>query len=313
MTPRSELRKDYIQDKYVIISPARGKYLQGHNLNFEVHPHQRVRPGDCVFCARKFDISHAKLIVGDKTSWDMVVVPNKYPAVSLANPKAYGVQEVVVESPKHNRQLEDMPITQIAKLLEIYAERTRALDKNPKIEYVLIFKNNGGRAGATVQHSHSQIFATNFLPPHLVDKSRRQQEYKLKTGRCVYCDVITKEIKGPRKVYADDFVVAFTPYASLYNYELWIMPRRHLDNVMNLSDDERKSFAKVLKRSLLKIVHQLKLSYNFYFHQVINDEDQHLYLKIAPRGTFWGGLEVGSGLIINPISPESAARFYRKK
>ena len=82
---------------------------------------------------------------------------------------------------------------------------------------------------------------------------------------------------------------------------------------MNLSDDERKSFAKVLKQSLLKIVHQLKLSYNFYFHQVINDEDQHLYLKIAPRGTFWGGLEVGSGLIINPISPESAARFYRKK
>lgn len=313
MSQKSELRKDYIQDKYVIISPARGKYLKGHNLNFEIHPHAHVKKADCAFCSSQFDISRAKLILGDKTNWQMVVVPNKYPAVSLTNPQAYGVQEVVVESPSHNHQLEDMSTSQIEKLLEIYAERTRLLDKNPKIEYILIFKNNGGRAGATIQHSHSQIFATDFLPPHLIDKSRRVQEYKLKTGRCVYCDVITKEIKSPRKVYVDDFVVAFTPYASLYNYELWIMPRRHLDNVTNLSNDERQSFAQVLKKSLLKIVHHLQLSYNFYFHQVINDHDQHLYLKIAPRGSFWGGLEVGSGLIINPIFPELAARFYRKK
>ena len=316
---KSELRKDYIQDKYVIVAPLRNKYQKtsayahGHSLNYEVHHHHFIKKSDCVFCKKNFSVRSAKVVVGDKKNWEIVVVPNKYPALSLKNPKAYGEQDVVVETPFHDKQLEDLPLTQIVKILEVYAIRTRALDMNPKIEYVLIFKNNGGRAGASVTHSHSQIFATNFLPPHLLDKSQRVQSYKLKTGRCVYCDVIKKEMSGPRKVYQDDYVVAFTPYASVYNYELWIMPRRHIDNVTNLSTEELKSFAKILKDSLTKLVHQLKMPYNFYFHQVINDEDQHLYLKIAPRGTVWGGVEVGSGLVINPVAPELAAKFYRKK
>jgi len=248
-TNKSEIRKDYIQDKYVIIAPVREKYHKtiaykhGHSLNYETHNHRVIKKADCVFCSKNFSVTSAKAIVGDKKSWEIVVVPNKFPALSLQNPKAYGEQDVVVETPFHDKQLEDLPLTQIVKLLEVYAVRTRALDKNPKIEYVLIFKNNGGRAGASVHHSHSQIFATDFLPPHLLDKSQKVQSYKLKTGRCVYCDVIKKEMAGPRQVYQDDHVVAFTPYASIYNYELWIMPRRHIDNITNMSPEEMKSFA----------------------------------------------------------------------
>ncbi|MBT7228802.1 DUF4931 domain-containing protein, partial [Candidatus Parcubacteria bacterium] len=236
---------------------------------------------------------------------------NKYPAVSLDNDKAYGQQEVVVETSDHTLELEDLSTEHITDLLDAYSERTKEISKNKEIDYILIFKNDGGVAGASLQHAHSQIFATKFLPPHLLDKSQRQQAYKLKHGNCVYCDVIAKESKSPRLIYKDKNVVAFTPYASMFNYEAWIMPIAHRDNITELTTAEKKSFAKVLKHLLIKIG-DLDLPYNFYFHQVINDNDQHLYMKVVPRGSVWAGVEIGSGLIINPIDPAEAAEFYRK-
>ncbi len=308
-----ELRKDYIQEKYVIIAPRRAARPHAHDVTFEQPvKHVAVPKKDCVFCPPQLRLGRAVTVLGGKEKWSMVVLPNKYPAVSLANPKAYGVQEVVVETPDHRRQLEEFPLSHIEQLLEVYALRTKSIMANPKIEYVLIFKNNGGRAGASIQHAHSQIFATGFLPPHLLDKSQRSQAYKIRTGRCVYCDVIQRERKSPRRVYEDASIVAFAPYASMYNYEVWIMPKRHLDNVTVLTKEERTSIARVLKRLVRKIAHELGLPYNYYFHQVVHDEDQHLYIKVTPRGSAWAGVEIGSGIIINPVSPEAAARFYRK-
>ena len=109
----------------------------------------------------------------------------------------------------------------------------------------------------------------------------------------------------------DDQVIAFTPFASVYNYELWIMPVHHHDNITDLNSQELLSFAKILKHALKKIG-KLKLPYNYYFHQVINDNDQHLYMKVVPRGSAWAGVEIGSGVVINPIEPEVAARYYRQ-
>ncbi|OGL68192.1 hypothetical protein A3F52_05195 [Candidatus Uhrbacteria bacterium RIFCSPHIGHO2_12_FULL_47_11] len=312
----SEIRKDYIQDKYVIIAPRRGVRPQ------EVAPPspQKMVPPPCRFCPEKLDQEKYVLETGlspvpvrakPLTNWQIKVVPNKFPAVSLENPKAYGVQEVVVETPEHGKHLEELPDGHVAKLLEIYAARTEAISQSKKIEYVLIFKNSGGPAGASIQHAHSQIFATHFLPPHLFDKSQKVQAYKLRTGRCVYCDVVTRERKGPRLVFEDKQVLAFTPYASMHNYEIWILPKHHLDNITLLNDTERLSWAKILKH-VLKKIDGLGLPYNYYFHQVIHDEDQHLYMKITPRGSIWAGVEIGSGLIINPVSPEDAAQYYRE-
>ena len=305
---KPEIRKDYIQEKYVIIAPKRGK-----------RPHDTITPknytkklvSSCIFCPHNINKAHSLYLKGTKKKWDINIIANKYPAVSLDNPKAYGIQEVVIETPDHTKELEELSSEHIANLLEAYSARTKEISKDDKIEYILIFKNDGGIAGASLQHTHSQIFATKFLPPHLLDKSQRQQAYKLKTGNCIYCDVIKKESKGPRLVYKDKNVIAFTPYASMFNYEIWIMPLRHLDNITDLNKEERKSWAKILKH-ILKKIGLLNLSYNFYFHQVINDEDQHLYMKIVPRGSVWAGVEIGSGLIINPIEPEEAAKFYKK-
>lgn len=304
---KPEIRKDYIQEKYVIIAPLREKRPR----QIEKPQITDTRETTCVFCPEQVNKVKALLTICPNKNWRIKVIQNVFPAVSLDNPKAYGTQEVVIETPEHVRELDDLPEKHIVELLEVYALRTKEISKNKKMEYILIFKNNGGRAGASIIHSHSQIFATTFLPPHLIDKSQRVQSYKLAYGRCVYCDVIKKELNGPRLIYKDKNVIAFTPYASIHNYEAWIMPMRHIDNIMCLNKNEKDSFAKILKM-ILKKINALGLPYNYYFHQVINDEDQHLYMKVTPRGSVWAGVEIGSGLVINPISPEDAAGYYRE-
>lgn len=304
-----EIRKDYIQDKYVIIAPKRGQ--RPHDLEKPVSDNKSAGTKRCPFCPENLKNKKFTYLDGKKSSWQVVVFPNDFPAVSLINKKAYGLQEVVVETPLHQPELDDLSEIQIARVLTAYQARTQQISKNKNIEYILIFKNNGGKAGASLQHAHSQIFATQFLPPHLLDKSQKTQEYKVKTGHCVYCDVIAKEKNSPRLIYTDKYVTAIAPYASMHNYEVWILPNRHLDNICDLNTNEKKSFAKILKKILNKVT-ALGLPYNYYFHQVINDQDQHLYLKIKPRGSIWAGVEIGSGLIINPIAPEEAAKYYRE-
>jgi UDPglucose--hexose-1-phosphate uridylyltransferase len=307
----SEIRKDFIVDRYVVIAPRRN--LRPTQLSPVLEGQRSTTKQSCVFCPDNIDRVRPLAVVGPKKqTWDIKVIKNVFPAVSLHNPRAYGVQEVVIETSDHTKQLDDLSLAHISRLFGVYADRTRVLTKNKKIEYILIFKNSGGRAGASIEHSHSQIFATNFIPPQLLHRSRRSREYKLRTRHCAYCDMIRWEERSPRLVYKDHIISVFCPYASENNFEIWLLPRRHIDNITMMNAGEQLAFARHLKHVLKKITN-LHLPYNFYFHQVVNDEDQHLYLKIRPRGTIWAGVEIGSGIIINPIPPEDAARYYRKR
>lgn len=310
---KSELRKDYIQEKYVIIAPRRGKRPHDVEKPQYVNP---TKPAECVFCPAKIDEVSKVLATYSETKekhepWAIKVIANKFPSVDVKNPKAYGQQEVIIETPDHVLEIENLSVKRISQILKVYADRTQEISKDKKINYILIFKNDGGKAGASIQHSHSQIFATSFLPPHLEDRSRRVQAYRLKHGTCIYCDVIKKERKGPRLIWEDSKVIAFCPWAPMHNYEAWIMPKRHIDNVTSLNQAERQSFAQAMKK-IVKKISDLNLPYNFYFHQIVKDDAEHLYIKITPRGSVWAGVEIGSGLIINPIPPEDAARYYRK-
>jgi UDPglucose--hexose-1-phosphate uridylyltransferase len=305
---QNEIRKDYLQDKYVLIAPQRSDRPHDIERHEKLNHHDKRK--SCVFCPASVNNKTDLLTVGPKDRWYTKVISNRYPAVSTSNPNAYGIQEIVIETPNHLLEMEDLPEEHLVKIFETYDQRTREISKDPNIQYILTFKNNGGRAGASLSHAHSQIFATAFLPPHLADKSSKALAYRLEHGTCVYCDVIAKERLGVRHVWEDDNILAFTPYASFHNYEVWIMPKRHLDNVTNLNAEERTSAAFILKR-LLRGIGDLHLPYNFYFHQVVRDTDQHLYIKLTPRGSVWAGVELGTGLVINPVTPEAAAHYYK--
>jgi UDPglucose--hexose-1-phosphate uridylyltransferase len=302
---KSEIRKDYFLDKYVLIAPGRAK------RPLELLEKTIVKEQDgCDFCPGKLPKNKIIASVGEKGNWQIASIKNIFPVLSLDNPRAYGRQEVIIETPRHGLGLAELSVSQIEKLLKFYAARTASLSKIKNIDYVLVFKNSGAKAGASRLHAHSQIFATKFLPPDILKELTEAKSYRGERGSCPYCDIIKKEEHSARRIYTDKQVVAFTPVASEQHFEAWIFTRRHLDNITRLTEAEFSSFAKALKQILSKL-NKLKLDYNFFMHQVVSDTGQHFYLKIQPRDNIWGGVELGSGLIINSVSPEEAAKFYR--
>ncbi len=304
---RPEIRQDAIHDRVVIVAPGRGKRPHDTVDHLYAAPPTKAQ---CVFCPEKLKNVAALDVVGPRDDWKLLTIANIFPAVSLDNPNAYGTQEVVVETPKHNVELAELPVDHIAEVFRVYARRTTAISKDPKIKYVLIFKNDGGRAGASIAHAHSQIFATAFLPPHILHKLTKAQEYRIQFGECYYDHLLEKERNGPRWIVEDEHFAALTPYASAYNYECWLFPKRHVDNITLLNEDELKSMAGILKKLLQRLA-TLKLPYNFYLHEAIKDYEEHFYLRIDPRRDVWAGVELGSRLVINSVPPEDAAAFYR--
>ena len=304
--PKSEIRKAYLQNKYVIITPGRAKRPRDIKEQTIIK-----RAGKCFFCPDNIDKKNIVDITNGGKNWNVLSINNIFPAVSLDNKKAYGTQEVIIETPDHAKELAELPASHIEKVLGMYAKRVEDLEKNKKINYILCFKNQGSKAGASIVHAHSQVFATEVLPPDVEEELTLARQYQDKHRSCVYCDIVKKESKSSRKIFSDNYVVAFAPYASEFHYEAWIFTKRHLDNISNLNVQEMKSFARALKKILMKL-QKLNLSYNLFLHQVVSDKTQHFYMKIQPRDSIWAGVELGSGLVINSVSPEEAAKYYKK-
>lgn len=304
---KSEVREDKIHDRFVIIAPHRLKRPHDVAESQDIP----VKSANCPFCKERIKSTQRALFQnGPEKSWEIKVIKNIFPVVSLETPKTYGTQEVIIETPHHNKELAEFSEAHIVRLLKTYAIRTQKIAEDKKIRYILIFKNQGGKAGASLVHAHSQIFASGFLPPHIIDKLSKAEAYHMKNGSCYYCQLIQKEMRGPRKIISDKHMAAFTPYASMQNYEAWIMPCRHVDNISLLEEDEFKSLAKFIKLIIGK-VNKLGLPYNYYLHQAIYEKDEHFYLRITPRRDTWAGVELGSRMVINSVAPEAAARYFR--
>src|SRR3989339_385135 len=306
---KSEIRKAYLQDKYVIITPGRAKRPRDIKEETVIK-----RTAECPFCPGniKNNILKDKIMKPDEEKkWLVASIDNIFPAVTLDNKRAYGSQEVIIETRRHTDDLDDLNIDEIEQVLRMYARRTEVMSKIDNIDYVLCFKNQGSKAGASIVHAHSQVFATDIIPPEVNSEIAAAQSYKIKHGTCPYCDIIKKEMRSERKIFEDNYVAAIAPYASEFHYEAWIFTKRHIDNITLMKTGEFRSFATALKRILVKIG-ILDLSFNYFLHQLISNHDQHLYLKIQPRDSIWAGIELGSGLIINSVSPEAAAKYYRE-
>ncbi|MCK5416029.1 galactose-1-phosphate uridylyltransferase [Candidatus Parcubacteria bacterium] len=312
MNLKSEIRKSYLLNKYVVITPGRIKRPRDVKEETIIK-----RAKDCYFCTESIDKQQKEqgnYIIDElkiNNVRQVTSVKNIFPTMTPENDKAYGYQEVVIDTPHHHKELADLSEEEIGYVLEMYKKRTLELSKDKKINYILCFKNQGSKAGASLIHSHSQIFATEIIPPDLQEESNLIQNYKEKNKTCPYCDIIKKESKSKRLIFEDKQVIAFTPFASEYHYEAWIFPKRHTDNITTLNQDEFKSFASILKKILTKLK-KIDLSYNYFMHQVISDKNQHFYIKVQPRDSIWAGVELGSGLVINSISPEVAAEYFRE-
>lgn len=304
----AELRKDYILDRWVIIATERSKRPQQF-----ISPPEQHEKEICPFCPGNEHLTPPETYRVEKNGkWIIRCFPNKYAALTekkdhsikkefFVQKSAYGRHEVLVETPRHDLQLWDLPVEQITHVLETVVKRIKALGQN----YVLVFKNHGEKGGTSLVHSHIQIMAYNQIPSVVLEEVKAAKKYK----KCPYCSVLKIESKGPRKIYENKSFTAFTPFASRFPFEAWIFPKKHIKSVTEVRD--MKSLAEVFKKILVKIK-QLNAPYNFFIHNAPKGKDLHFHIEVTPRLSTWAGFEFGSGMVINVMSPEEAAEFYRK-
>ncbi len=307
-----ELRKDYILDRYVIIATERAKRPD----QFKGHRKEQERCEDCYFCPGHEDNTPSEILRIERDGrWLIRAFPNKYSAVLPAgNPyirtadtfftyaDAYGFHEVIVETPDHYAQLWDLPAWHLKELLKVYSSRVEVLSSRPGVRYVCVFKNSGEDAGTSILHTHSQVIACNLVPLEVQELEKASQD------SCPYCRIIEIEKRSDRRCFEDEHISAFTPYASRFAFEIQIVPKRHVTQLVHLHEEELDSLAGMLQKALLRL-RELNASYNLLLHYGVRNS--HLRLTIAPRLARWAGFELSSGMIINSMPPEKAAEFYR--
>ena len=307
-----ELRKDYILDRWVIISTGRGKRpRQFKKLEAEEVKVDFFAPGNEHMTPPEIGRT------GTDLKWKIRWFENKFPALQAEGQCDirtdnkyftfscnYGHHEVIVENPRLDKQLVDMNVKQISNLLKVYSKRINELSSMDSIKYVCVFKNHGRNGGTSILHTHSQVMALNHVPKEVRDKVEACKKYE----SCPYCEIIDVEKQGIRKCFENKEFVAFAPYASMYNYEVWIFPKKHIKTLDEVKDLD--SLAEIIKK-ILKKLKRISADYNYYLHYAPEGEDLHFHIVVAPRIAIWAGFELCSGDVINSVSPEDAAKFYR--
>lgn len=310
-----ELRKDYILDRWVFLAEERKKRPR------ELKKEEKIEEiKECFFCPGKEHLTPPEIgRIEENGKWKIRWFPNKYPAVKeegnaviktdndfFTFSDAYGSHEVIVECPEHKKQLWDLSVEHLKKILYVYKERINSLLNKQNIKYVLIFKNHGREGGTSLLHSHTQAISLNKIPQLIIDETNATKKFSY----CPYCRILNIEKNSYRRCFENNNFVAFTPYASRYNFEIWIFSKRHLTNLNEMSDEEFSDLALILKNILSKLK-ELNISYNYHFHYAPKQENLHFHIEITPRIAVWAGFEIGSNDIINSVTPEDAARFYR--
>lgn len=311
---KSEIRKDYFLDKYVIIAPIRNSNKRPH---FALQKDENTT-APCRLCPEIVDDPASEEVTqleikNPDGSWRIKVIDNKFPALTLDNFNAYGKQEMVIESPEHAKEIHELPLAHIVDVIDVYIERYKALNKTKGIDYVLVFKNEGGRAaGASISHSHSQIIALPIIPPKVAAEADAMDRYFEEHHSCPYCDIVKAERKSPRVISEDDHFFVLSPYASESPYGVWFIPKRHVHSMEYLNGSEKESLARAFKKVLAKL-DEVGIPYNYFFQNSLDVENHHMVIKLAPRPNVWAGLELGTGVVINPVAPEAAAEFYQEE
>ena len=312
-----EVRKDYILDRWVYIAADRKKRPKEYQKDTITQAKK-----DCFFCPGNENLTPKEIgRIEVNGKWKIRWFPNKFPVVEilrdpqqkiintfLTKQDSYGSHEIIAECPEHNKQLWDLDLKHITQILEVYKQIIIDLEKDKNIKYTLIFKNHGREAGASLIHSHTQLVALSKVPTTINNKLKAIKKYKT----CPYCKIIKLEKNKERKCFENKTFIAFTPFASRFNYELWIFPKKHITNITKLNTQQTKDLANILQNSLKKLK-QINTSYNFSIHNSPNKQNLHFHIEITPRIASWGGFELGTNDIINSIKPEDVAKFYRKK
>ena len=326
-----ELRKDPVVGRWVIISTERAQ----RPTDFQREP-VRARGDRCVFCEGNEDKTPPEILAGrppgspaDGPGWTYRVVSNKFPALRIEGDleptgeglfdrmNGVGAHEVVIETPDHQGSLATMPVDGVADVLIAFRDRLIDLKKDPRFEYVLVFKNHGEAAGASLEHPHSQLIATPIIPIMVAEELAGSARYWQMKERCVWCDIVRQERRERRRVILEgNGFIAVAPFAPRFPFESWILPIQHRSAFEELEVDESRNLATVLVEFFRRLSTTLnEPPFNFMLHTAPLRETGidyfHWHLEVIPKLANVAGFEWGSGFFINPMPPETAAAALR--
>ena len=330
----SELRKDPVVGRWVIIASERGRRPSDYAV---LDTEQGKGQGFCPLCPGNEKMTPPEIFAfreegsdPDGPGWHIRVVPNKFPALKEAEETGYrsdgvyesmngvGAHEVVIETPDHGQAFSELPLETIKRILFIFKMRMEELRKDPRFRYVVLFKNRGREAGASLRHSHSQIIALPIVPKRVSEEIVGGKRYFSRHGRCVFCDVIRQEAERKVRVVEEnsDFI-AIAPFAARFPFETWILPGKHASDYGMITQTQYRTLAEILSTVLKRINTVLRNPpYNLVFHTAPLTEGDlvhfHWHIEIIPKVTRIAGFEWGTGFYINPMPPERCAEYLRE-
>ena len=319
------------------MSELRWNPLLGEWVATATHRQARtfLPPADfCPLCATKPGGFPTEI---PEPTYDIVAFENRFPSLQPAPPApavaatelypvrpGQGVCEVLVYTPNHNSTLAEEPVEQIYKLIQVWTDRFRDLSAHDFVEYVFIFENKGEAIGVTLHHPHGQIYAYPFIPPRIHTELEQARTHMDATGRCLLCDILAEERRDGRRIVAEnDSFAAYIPFFARYPYEVHISSTRHLQALTDLSADEQRALASILKTVLAAYdkLFNLSFPYMMVLHQRPTDganyDHYHFHIEFYPplrtatKLKYLAGSETGAGMFINDTLAEEKAAELR--
>jgi len=350
-----ELRYDILSGDFAVIAVERTKRPSDFKKAQKGETHVPKRDPKCPFCPGNESMTPPEVYglrkEGHENSpgWRIRVVPNKFPALvstkvlsdteleafSAAlchlpetddmamywNIPGVGAHEVVIESPLHDGTLGTYEFSQMVAILNTLKERVLVLYDLKEIKYVQVFRNWGPQAGASLYHPHFQIIGLPLLPPKVDAEIKRHKQYEAKTGRCLLCDVIEREVEKDLRIVkkSDEFII-LCPFASKYSFETIIVPRKHSLAFAEIGSEKMRDLARQMVWLFSRYEELFSsLSYNIVFHSAPKflrgrkQTNYHWHIHVYPRLTTQAGLELGTNVYINPTPPEFATQQFLGK
>ncbi|MDD4953565.1 MAG: galactose-1-phosphate uridylyltransferase [Candidatus Omnitrophica bacterium] len=329
----SELRRDPICGRWVIVDTDHPNKPE----DFEYEPHI-IRGGACPFCYGSEAMTPPEIEAirqpgtqPNTPGWQVRVVANKFPALQVEGEldrrgdgiydlsNGVGAHEVLVEAPYHHKDIPDLLNSEIENFISMYCRRASDLIKDKRFKYVLLFKNFGAAAGASLEHPHTQIVALPMVPKSVMEEIKGAHSYFEYRERCVFCDIIKQETQEKERIILENkHFISFCPYVSRFPFEIWIMPKKHSGYFIQMTPEEIPALASILKETIAKLKKIfVNVSYNFIVHtSPINGdgfaEGYHWHIEFMPKLMRVAGFEWGTGFYIVPTPPEMAAKYLRE-
>jgi len=326
-----ELRQDPITKRWVIIASERAHRPRQQSV-IDAASNAKL----CPLCAGHEDLTPPEVLAfrdgkaaANSAGWSVRVVPNKYPALvpdsaaQIDNADFYrarngiGVHEVIIESPAHVTSMAGLDERQFSRILRAYQERLRYWQAERRWQYALVYKNQGERAGATLEHVHSQLIVLPIVPQSAADELTSAKKHYDSTGHCIFCEIVQREVeRGERLVSQSDKFIAFCPFAPRFSYEAWILPKNHVAAFEQSTDEDIAALAQFLRDFISRLNRALdRPPFNYVIYSKPPHQSTtryyHWRIEILPQIARAAGFEWGSGMYMNSVAPEEAARLLR--